>query len=102
MSISKFISCSLLVACFLFSGCSFLPQQKPVEKSQEKLTVNVDGSMEFRNRKLPQGDVIIYPDGTGGEKAAVKVYDPLHPDYYRDSIRVERKAEQEQAAPEMH
>ena len=51
--------------------------------------------MEFRNRKLPEGDVIIYPDGSGWERAAVKVYDPMHPDYYRDSIRVERKSEAE-------
>jgi hypothetical protein len=57
--------------------------------------------MEFRNRKLPGEDVIIYPDGSGGERAAVKVYDPLHPDYYRDSIRVERKTEPEPDVPEM-
>ena len=93
MSTSKYINCCLVVACFQFSGCSLIPEKKPVEKPPEKLTVNTDGSMEFRNRKLPGGDVIIYPDGNGGEKAAVKVYDPLHPDYYRDSIRVERKTE---------
>ena len=96
MYTSKFFGCCFLVVCLLFSACSILPQQKPVAKKQEKLTVNTDGSMEFRNRKLPEGDVIIYPDGTGGEKAAVKVYDPMHPDYYRDSIRVERKTETNQ------
>lgn len=100
MSTSNFFGCCFLVVCFLFSGCSILPQQKPVEKKQEKLTVNTDGSMEFRNRKVPQGDVIIYPDGTGGERAAVKVYDPMHPDYYRDSIRVERKADIDPDEPE--
>jgi len=93
MSTSKYFGCCLLFAFFLSSGCLLSPEHKPVEKAQEKLTVNTDGSMEFRNRKLPGGDVIIYPDGSGGEKAAVKVYDPLHPDYYRDSIRVERKTE---------
>lgn len=101
MSASKYFSCSLLVACFLFSGCFIAPDRKPVEKVPEKLTVNTDGSMEFRNRKLPGEDVIIYPDGSGGERAAVKVYDPLHPDYYRDSIQVERKTEPEPDVPEM-
>lgn len=101
MSTSKFFCCSLLAASFLFSGCSLIPVRKPIDKAQEKLTVNSDGSMEFRNRKLPGGDVIIYPDGSGGEKAAIKVYDPLHPDYYRDSIRVERKTGSDQDTLEM-
>ena len=100
MSTSKYFTCCLFIACFLSSGCLLAPEQKPVKKAQEKLTVNTDGSMEFRNRKLPDGDVIIYPDGSGGEKAAVKVYDPLHPDYYRDSIRVERKTEPEPDDPD--
>lgn len=101
MSTSKYFTCSLLFTCLMYSGCLLSPEIKPVEKVQEKLTVNSDGSMEFRNRKLPNGDVIIYPDGSGGEKAAVKVYDPLHPDYYRDSIRVERKTEPDPEVSEM-
>lgn len=39
---------------------------------------------------MPPEDVIIYPDGFGGEKAAVKLYVPYHPPYYRDHIVVER------------
>lgn len=96
MSTSKFYGWCFFLTCFLLTSCSLIPQKEPVDKKQDKLTVNTDGSMEFRNRKLPKGDVIIYPDGTGGERAAVKVYDPMHPDYYRDSIRVERKTETEQ------
>ena len=46
--------------------------------------------MEFRNRKYARENVIIYPDGTGVERAAVKMYVPLHPDYYRNSIVVVR------------
>ena len=39
---------------------------------------------------MPTKDVIIYPDGFGGEKAAVKLYTPFHPPFYRDHIVVER------------
>ena len=39
---------------------------------------------------MPSDDVIIYPDGYGGEKAAVKLYTPYHPPFYRDHIIVER------------
>jgi len=47
--------------------------------------------MKLMDRLLPAEDVVIYPDGYGGEKAAVKVrLDPLHPSFYRDSIRVNR------------
>lgn len=100
MSSSKFCCCCLLVTSFLSSGCFFFPKPQPVEKAQEKLTINPNGSMEFMNRKLPREDVIIYPDGTGGEKAAVKVHDPIHPDFFRDSIRVERITEPVSEVPE--
>ena len=35
-------------------------------------------------------DVVIYRDGRGGERAAVKLYIPRHPDVFRDTIAVER------------
>lgn len=58
----------------------------------EILTVRDDGSMWFRDRPLPERDVIIYPDGTGGEKAAVRIrMEPLHPDFFRDTIIVVRE-----------
>ena len=93
MSLSRSSSLSFLISCFFLSSCSLESSIKPDENSQEKLTVKSDGTMEFRKRTLPEKDVIIYPDGSGGERAAIKVYDPMHPDYYRDSIRVERTPE---------
>ena len=51
-----------------------------------------DGSMWLRDRPMPERDVIIYADGTGGEKAAVRIrMEPLHPDFFRDTIVVERE-----------
>ena len=45
---------------------------------------------------MPVEDVIIYPDGYGGEKAAVKLYTPYHHPFYRDSIIVERLESKDQ------
>jgi len=60
-------------------------------KQPEILTIFPDGSMKLMNRLIPAEDVVIYPDGYGGEKAAVKVrLEPLHPAFYRDSIVVRR------------
>ena len=101
MSVIKLISYWFLLPCIFISGCSLDSLTRPDEKIQEKLTVKDDGTMEFRNRIMPVDDVIIYPDGSGGERAAVKVYDPMHPDYYRDSIRVERTTESNPDEPEM-
>ena len=46
--------------------------------------------MIFRSRLINHDDVILYEDGRGGERAAIKVRSPLHSDFYRDSsvIRV--------------
>jgi|GEM_PF-4392733 len=47
--------------------------------------------MKFRGHPIPKKDVVIYEDGDGGEKAAVRIrVKPLHPDFFRDSIVVER------------
>lgn len=57
----------------------------------ETLFVHQDGRLEFRDRLMAHDDVIIYPDGNGGERAAIRIrMEPLHPDFFRDSIVVER------------
>lgn len=64
---------------------------KNVTKASERLYIYDDGSMAFRNRKIGSDDVVIYADGYGGEKAAVKIsLEPLHPPFFRDSIIVIR------------
>jgi hypothetical protein len=91
----KFVTKTLF---WLFIGLAWLPAGctdtavKPAQPQPERLVVYHDGSMEFRDRPIPQEDVVIYPDGTGGERAAVKIrMEPLHPAFYRDSIVVERQ-----------
>ena len=65
---------------------------KTVAREPEQLVVYADGTMEFRNRKIDSENVVIYEDGRGGERAAVKIsLEPLHPPFYRDTIVVVRK-----------
>ena len=59
-------------------------------KAPEILTIYNDGSIKYKGRFVNKNDVVIYPDGFGGERAAVKVRVPLHPDFYRDTIHVRR------------
>lgn len=58
--------------------------------SRETLYVYEDGKMKLDSRYVDSQDVVIYADGKGGEKAAVKVRVPIHSDFYRDSIMVVR------------
>ncbi len=83
----------ILVLLAALSGCaSGLTVSRVDAKIPETLTIREDGSMWYRDRPLPERDVIIYPDGTGGEKAAVRVrVAPLHPDFFRDTIVVDRE-----------
>lgn len=68
------------------------PAVRTERATPEKLVVSSDGSMQLGDRLIPNDDVIIYEDGFGGEKAAVRVrMQPLHPDFFRDSIVVERE-----------
>lgn len=76
----------------LAGGCAGISAPEgTVVKEKETLVVYPDGKMELNNRGMNEEDVVIYPDGRGGERAAVKVRVPLHPDFYRDTIIVERK-----------
>ena len=82
----------VLIGCLVVAGCMATPAVKPERTVPEKLVVSADGSMKLRDRLMASDDVIIYQDGFGGEKAAVRVrMKPLHPDFFRDSIVVEYK-----------
>jgi len=72
------------------SGCSAVTSQQAAAP-QQVLYVHHDGRMLLNDRPVDPADVIIYPDGFGGERAALKMRVPLHPDYYRDTIVVERE-----------
>lgn len=91
----KNICTSTLLGLILTIGLGACMSQTPVKtsaKEPEHLYVYADGSMEFRNRKIDAEEVVIYDDGRGGERAAVKLsLEPLHPAFYRDSIIVIRK-----------
>lgn len=81
----------LLAGVVLLAGCSTLPEADKGPAGPETLTIHPDGSMRLMGRLIPEEDVVIYEDGFGGEKAAVKVrMEPLHPPFYRDSIVVKR------------
>lgn len=80
-----------LLAIYSLFGCALEPVAVSQKNEPEILTVHNDGSMEFRDRSMNADDVVIYQDGFGGERAAVKVRVPLKSDYYRDSIRVYRE-----------
>ncbi len=90
------IKSKLVIYMFIFItiflvACNNQTTINSVKSEPHKLIIHTNGSMEFRHRLLPTDDVVIYQDGRGGERAAVKMYVPLHPDYYRDSIIVERR-----------
>lgn len=81
-----------LFASLLIASCA--TTQKPVvagEKEPEVLYIYPDGTMEFDGRIKNKEDVVIYQDGRGGERAAVKIIIPRYPDVYRDTITVVRK-----------
>ncbi len=81
-----------LVLTIALGGCMSQGPVKSAAKEPEQLTIYADGTMEYRNRKIGAKDVVIYDDGRGGERAAVKIsLEPLHPPFYRDTIVVVRK-----------
>lgn len=83
--------CMLAVVLCVAGGCSSAPRQAAGDRVPEILTIYPDGSMELMGRPVPEEDVVIYPDGYGGEKAAVLVrIEPFHSNFYRDTIIVRR------------
>lgn len=92
MRLTNLHKCVLGLTVLLLAGCGGFPHQAADRQGPEKLIVHEDGSMEFRDRPIDDKDVIIYEDGFGGEKAAVRIrMAPLHPDFFRDTIVVERR-----------
>ena len=94
-NMNKLISLiSFLGFILLFStACTTSPiANTDVERPKKPNTLLVyeDGRMEFNSRFIDEKDVVIYADGRGGERAAIKVRVPIHPDFYRDSIIVVR------------
>jgi hypothetical protein len=82
----------LLLTSLLMASCA--TENKSVsatEKEPEILKIYPDGTMEYKGRIMNDEDVVIYKDGHGGERAAVKLIIPRHPDAYRDTIIVERE-----------
>lgn len=79
--------CTLAIVILLNSGCTTTPTINEIVDSSvpdDRLIVYADGRMEFNSRFVNEGDVVIYLDGRGGERAAIKMRVPLHPDFYRD------------------
>ena len=88
LSTSKMTGLILILA--LLAGCSLAPVTADKDEP-EILTIFPDGTMKLMDRYVASEDIVIYPDGYGGEKAAIKVrLEPPHPAFYRDSIIVNR------------
>ena len=83
----------MTLACILIiASCTTVQTgSAPREKKKEVLVIYPDGTMTLNGRVMNKEDVVIYPDGYGGERAAVRVLVPIHPDFFRDTIPVERK-----------
>ena len=88
---TKLVICMFILISIFSVACNKQTAIHSAESEPLKLIIHTDGSMELRERLLSTDDVVLYQDGKGGERAAVKIYVPLHPDFYRDSIVVERR-----------
>ena len=60
-------------------------------KEKQIIYIYPEGKMEFKGRIMNEEDVVIYEDGRGGELAAVKLFVPRRPDFYRGNVIVVRK-----------
>jgi len=87
-----------LLASVLMTSCA-TSSQPVAERDQDILHIYPDGKMVFDGRVMNEEDVVIYDDGRGGERAAIKLLVPLsrykkqnHSEFYRDTIIVEREA----------
>jgi len=81
-----------LLASLLIASCAIAEKYAGTsKKEQEILYIYPDGTMQFKDRIMNKKDVVIYEDGRGGERAAVRLMSPLHPDVFRNTIVVERE-----------
>ncbi len=83
------MGCGILAV--LASACTASPEARGSIAGTNILYIYEDGSMKLNDRDIDPSNVVVYPDGVGGEKAALKMRVPLHPDYYRHTIAVERR-----------
>ena len=91
MNLTKLPILVIGLAALTLAGCTNMAPVSSEPREPEVLTIYPDGSMKLENRPIPIEDVVIYPDGYGGEKAAVKVrLEPFHSNFYRDTIIVNR------------
>ena len=87
----------LAITLLLNTACTTSPTTTRMAESANSdkiLLIYEDGRMEFNSRFINKEEVVIYDDGRGGERAAVKVRVPIHSDFYRDSIVVVRVEQQ--------
>ena len=89
-SVILMLSLTLLLSV-ASSGCTSTPEKQSALDAVNVLYIYDDGSMKLNERHVDPEQVVIYRDGFGGERAALKMRVPLHPDYYRDTIIVERE-----------
>lgn len=80
---------TLLIGALFPAAC--LIAEETGEKEQEIFYIYPEGMMEFKGRIMNEEDVVNYEDGRGGELAAVKLFVPRHPDFYKSNIIVVRK-----------
>ncbi len=91
----KYYTLITFLAFILFStACTSTYNVVESSEPDNTLLVYEDGRMEFNSRFLNDDEVVIYNDGRGGERAAIKVRVPIHSDFYRDSITVVRVVDQ--------
>jgi hypothetical protein len=84
----------MVLVAGLLAACTTTQPRDAVYVSPQKkvLTVRADGKMVYRDRLVSPDDVILYEDGRGGLRAAVRVRtEPLRPDFFADGIVVEHR-----------
>ena len=87
----------LLLASVLMASCAATNQPVAEKNDLDILHIYPDGTMVLEGRTINEEDVVIYDDGRGGERAAIKLRAPLsryktqdHSEFYRDTIIVDR------------
>jgi hypothetical protein len=87
-----------LLASVLMTSCATNQPVAIADKDRDVLHIYPDGKMILDGRFISEENVVIYSDGRGGERAAVKLIVPQnryqrqpHTDFYRDTIVVERE-----------